>query len=242
MANRSYGQYCGLAHALDVIGERWSLLIIRELLTGPQRYMDLLQRLPGLSTNLLAKRLKHLRHHDIIALSMLPPPATARTYTLTDRGRTLTPILIDLAQWGLQTIPAPNTTDMYSTGAVLLALQANFQVDNAYNVDENYSFHIGEDMFYVRIHAQTLTTHLGPAPNACCAITTNASTLLSILAGSMTIHEAVNQGQLKVSGDRDAWYRCTALLNLSALRNRGTRAIPMLDLTGRGGTKPRRLR
>ena len=100
MSKRSYGQYCGLAHALDLVGERWSLLVIRELMTGPKRYKDLLKRLPGIGTNLLAKRLKFLEEQSILMRRILPPPASTEAYDLTEFGRELEPVLIGLAQWG----------------------------------------------------------------------------------------------------------------------------------------------
>lgn len=101
MTSRSYRQHCGAAAALDVIGERWSLLVVRELLDGPKRYSDLLAGLPGVATDVLAGRLRHLEAEGIVGRRSLPPPAASRVYELTAEGRRLEPLLVELTRWGL---------------------------------------------------------------------------------------------------------------------------------------------
>src|SRR5215207_1930509 len=105
MNNRSYHQYCGLAYALDIVGERWTLLVIRELSAGPRRFKDLLDGLPGISTNLLAERLKHLEQQGVIRHRTLAPPAGSSVYELTAIGRALEPTLLALGKWGSQFVP-----------------------------------------------------------------------------------------------------------------------------------------
>src|SRR3712207_6674695 len=100
MSGRSYDQFCALAKALDVLGERWTLLVVRELLLGPKRYSDLLEGLPGIGTNLLATRLKTLEANGLVARRRLPAPAASTVYELTDRGRGLEPALYELMRWG----------------------------------------------------------------------------------------------------------------------------------------------
>jgi DNA-binding HxlR family transcriptional regulator len=97
---RSYRQHCGVARALDVVGERWTLLVERDLLKGPRRYGDLLAGLPGITTNLLAARLKDMEAHGLIAKRRLPPPAASVVYELTDEGRSLEPVVMALGAWG----------------------------------------------------------------------------------------------------------------------------------------------
>src|SRR5207249_10868829 len=104
MPKRSYGQFEGLATALDAVGERWTLLLVRELLLGPRRYKDLLEGLPGIGTNLLARRLKELKGAGVIVKRSLPAPAGSSVYELTDSGRALEPDLIELARWGMNAI------------------------------------------------------------------------------------------------------------------------------------------
>src|SRR5215213_3602470 len=111
MKKRSYGQYCPIAHALDLLGERWTLLIVRDLLLGPRRYSDLLAGLPGLSTDLLADRLRALESVDAIRRRRLAPPAGSMVYELTERGEELRPVLTSLARWGGSLLPPVSETD-----------------------------------------------------------------------------------------------------------------------------------
>ena len=102
MSRRSYNQFCATAKTLDVVGERWTLLIIRELITGPKRYKDLLASLPGIGNSLLAARLKHLESAALVRRAELPPPAGSTVYELTESGRDLEPAIMAIARWGLK--------------------------------------------------------------------------------------------------------------------------------------------
>jgi DNA-binding HxlR family transcriptional regulator len=106
MAKR-YEQYCPMAHALDLVGDRWALLIVRDLMHGPLRYTDLVERLPGIGTNILAARLRDLERHGVVTRRILPPPAASRVYDLTDYGRELRPALRELALWGARSLGPP---------------------------------------------------------------------------------------------------------------------------------------
>src|ERR1700690_1771860 len=97
---RKYGQYCGVARALDVVGERWTLLVVRNLLLGPRRYSDLLRELPGMTTNLLAKRLDEMEAASLVERRALPPPAAATVYALTETGAALEPVVMELGRFG----------------------------------------------------------------------------------------------------------------------------------------------
>jgi len=104
---RQYDQYCGIAHALDLVGERWALLVIRELMRGPMRYTDLVEHLPGIGTNILAARLRDLEAGGVIAKRQLPPPAASRVYELTEYGEALKPVLRELGLWGARSLGPP---------------------------------------------------------------------------------------------------------------------------------------
>jgi DNA-binding HxlR family transcriptional regulator len=110
MAKR-YEQYCPMAHALDLVGDRWALLVIRELMHGPKRYTDLVEHLPGIGTNILAARLRDLEHHGVVARRTLPPPAASKVYELTDYGRALKPAMRELAIWGARSLGPPTAGD-----------------------------------------------------------------------------------------------------------------------------------
>lgn len=111
MSRRSYDQYCAVARALDAVGERWSLLIVRELLAGPRRYTDLHADLPGVSTDILATRLKQLEGEGVVERRKLERPANAVVYQLTERGLTLRPVVDALGGWGLEALGEPRPTD-----------------------------------------------------------------------------------------------------------------------------------
>src|SRR3712207_5891120 len=108
MSKRSYNQYCAVARSLDIVGERWTLLVVRELLTGPKRFKDLLEGLPGIGTNLLTARLKDLEGYGVVHRVTLPPPAASKVYELTELGRLLEPVIAALGRWGLEFLGAPD--------------------------------------------------------------------------------------------------------------------------------------
>jgi DNA-binding HxlR family transcriptional regulator len=108
---KRYDQYCPVAHALDLVGERWALLMVRELMHGPKRYTDLAEHLPGIGTNILASRLRDLEACGIVAKRRLPPPAASTVYELTDYGRGLRTVLRELALWGARSLGPPTAAD-----------------------------------------------------------------------------------------------------------------------------------
>jgi DNA-binding HxlR family transcriptional regulator len=108
---KRYDQYCPVAHALDLVGERWALLVVRELMHGPKRYTDLAEHLPGIGTNILASRLRDLEAAGIVAKRKLPPPAASRVYELTDYGRELKTVMRELALWGARSLGPPTAED-----------------------------------------------------------------------------------------------------------------------------------
>jgi DNA-binding HxlR family transcriptional regulator len=119
---KRYDQYCPIAHALDLVGDRWALLVVRELLEGPKRYTDLVESLPGIGTNILAARLRDLEAGGVIAKRKLPPPAASRVYELTEYGQCLKPALRELALWGAQSLGPPTERDELVAGWLKNAL------------------------------------------------------------------------------------------------------------------------
>jgi len=124
--SKVYGQYCPIAHALDLVGERWSLLIVRELLYGPRRYTDLAASLPGIGTNILAARLRDLENCGIVAKRRLPPPAASQVYELTPYGMELKPVIRELAVWGIHTLGPPDAGDELEPEWLVHALDTVF--------------------------------------------------------------------------------------------------------------------
>jgi len=119
---KRYDAHCPVAHALGLVGERWSLLLVLELLHGPKRYTDLVGNLPGIGTNVLASRLRDLEAGGIVRKSVLPPPAASRVYELTDYGRELRPAIRELAVWGARSLGPPKAGDELFPGWLANAL------------------------------------------------------------------------------------------------------------------------
>lgn len=201
MPKRSYGQFEGLATALDSIGERWTLLLIRDLLLGPRRYKDLLEGLPGIGTNLLARRLKELQAAGLIDRRTLPAPAGSAVYELTDRGRGLEPALIALAGWGLSAMEEPKPTDVLRPGWGILAFKATFDPAAARGVHETYEFDVDGDVFHIRVDDGVLTAAQGPATAPDLVYATDVETLLAIAARQVSPVDAVLQGRARMTGD-----------------------------------------
>jgi DNA-binding HxlR family transcriptional regulator len=126
---KTYGEFCGVARALDVVGDRWALLVVRELLLGPRRYTDLLEGLPGIGTNVLSTRLRELEHAGVIERTQVPAPTPAVLYRLTDDGRDLGPVLDAVAVWGTRRMTRPNPAEAVEPRWFVLSLAAHLDPD-----------------------------------------------------------------------------------------------------------------
>ncbi|MFJ1645125.1 winged helix-turn-helix transcriptional regulator [Streptomyces sp. NPDC088258] len=207
---RSYDQYCAAARALDAVGDRWTLLIVRELLAGPRRYTDLHADLPGVSTDVLASRLKDMERDELATRRKLPPPAAAYVYELTGRGRALLPVLGALAEWGAPALRERRPTDAvrahWFAVPLLRALSGSPAGPRTEGVVE---VRLDEGVFHVRLGADgTEAAHAGegvygdgPAerPDACLVLDAVACRELS--EGSLTVADGVRDGRIEVTGD-----------------------------------------
>src|SRR5947209_20582039 len=135
---RSYDQYCAIARGLDVIGDRWTLLLVRDLLLGPKRYKDLLSGLPGIGTNLLADRLRELEGAGLIERTILPPHAGSTVYQLTEAGQALEPSAVALRRWGARFMGPPRKTDVLVPRAYFVAMRGVFNPQAAAGLTETY--------------------------------------------------------------------------------------------------------
>src|ERR687884_2186422 len=131
MTARSYRQFCGIARALDLVGERWALLVVRELVLGPKRFSDLREGLPGIATNVLTQRLQQLRRDGVVARRRLPPPAASSVYELTEYGQELVPIMLALGRWGARTMGARSPEQTLRAEWLAVALKAFYQPEAA---------------------------------------------------------------------------------------------------------------
>jgi DNA-binding HxlR family transcriptional regulator len=156
MRKRGYDQYCPVAHALDLVGERWSMLIVKELMHGPQRYTDLAEHLPGIGTNILAARLRALEECGVVAKRKLPPPAASRVYELTDLGLALKPAMRELAFWGARSLGPPTDADELFEGWLANAVDTML---GPFATDGTFEFRVGDEIATLANNA----AHDGPA-------------------------------------------------------------------------------
>lgn len=153
MAARSYGQYCGVTTAVELIGERWALLIVRDLLVGPRRYTDLKQGLPRIPTNILSARLKELQEGGVVR--RVPLMNCGLVYELTEYGRALEPIVLALGRWGFQAMGDPDEGDVVTADSLTMALRTSFQPERA--VDADFELHVGDVALRVAVQGGALS-------------------------------------------------------------------------------------
>ncbi|MHB8586234.1 MAG: winged helix-turn-helix transcriptional regulator [Thermoplasmatota archaeon] len=201
---RTYGQFCGVARGLDIIGERWTLLVIRELLLGPKRYKDLLDALPGIGTNLLAARLRELEEVGVLRHRELPPPAGSSVYELTEVGQGLEPILIALGRWGARFLGSPQEADTMSPGAYFVAMRARFRPELAQNESFSYEFRVDGRVFEVTVRDGKLRTMEAPPPQPDAILTMSVETLHALFFGLTTPAQAIAKGKVALQGAKNA--------------------------------------
>lgn len=215
MASRSYNQYCGLAYALDVVGERWTILIIRELFAGPRRFTDLMDGLPSISTNLLTERLKSLELQGVLIRRTLPPPAASTVYELTPLGQALETSLLELGKWGSQFVPAEaNGATLLNVGSYALTLKTFFRPEQAQGIDETYELHIDNEVLQVQIKAGEIHVQQGETRPADAIFQTDMPTYLALLMHQIQPDEAIAEGLVHVKGDPTALSRFLDLCGL----------------------------
>ncbi|MDX6610540.1 MAG: hypothetical protein QOF85_2465 [Solirubrobacterales bacterium] len=202
--DRTYGEACRFAYALDLVGERWALLIVRELLLGPKRFTDLRAGLPHASTNILSDRLRELEHSAIIRRRQLPPPAASSVYELTEWGRELEPVVTQLGAWGARS-PIPPDSQAIGPDSIVLALRSLFDTETAAGVAGSYELRIGGEHFHIEIADGELKLRRGAAENPVAAIVVaDAGTLAAILAGQLGIDDATASGAAQIEGSKQA--------------------------------------
>ena len=211
---RSYRQYCAVARGLDLVGERWTLLIVRDLLTGPKRYTDLLAGLPGIGTNLLATRLRELEERGLVVRRVLPPPAGSSVYALTESGQALEPVIMALGHWGNRFLGPRGDAEFLSANAYVLAMRAGFRPEASRRTRETYELRVGQQVFTVRVEDGGCTTREGQPAAADVVLTMDVGTLAGLLHGELSAEEALAAGQVTVEGDAAALQRFVQLFAL----------------------------
>ena len=197
---RSYDQYCTVARALDVVGERWTLLLVRELLTGPKRFKELLEGLPGIGTNLLTSRLKALEGEGLVRRGTLPPPAGSNVYELTEMGRSLEPVIVALSRWGARFLDTPREGDDLRPGWAAVAMRSAVGSGAASSPPEVYEFHIDGEVFHLRVGDGEVESRQGAAPNPDLVVEGETGTFLAVASGRLRPEEALEPRPLTREG------------------------------------------
>jgi DNA-binding HxlR family transcriptional regulator len=206
---RTYADRCGVARALDLIGERWALLVVRELLFGPKRFSDLRTGLPHVSPNVLSERLRELQAAGILRARRLGPPVGARVYELTARGRELEPVLLALGSWGSRA-PAPADAEM-SVDSHMLALKTLFDARAAAGISACHLLEIEDDRFEARVSGDRLELARREPAHPDTTIRADRPILRALLWEGLDLDDAIGSGAVEVQGDRRAASRFLSL-------------------------------
>lgn len=209
-SRRWYDDACGTAHALELVGERWSLLIMRELMLGPRRFSDLRASLPGLSANILTQRLDSLEGAGILRRSRLPPPASVQVYELTDWGLEAEPIIRDLGRWAARS-PRHDPTLPLSSVSLMLSFRTMFDAAKAHGASLTLGFTLGEEEFTVRVHDGVLDADRGRAQGPDARITASPEAVAGAVYGDPA---ALDAADLTIQGDRAAFHTFAGFFEL----------------------------
>jgi DNA-binding HxlR family transcriptional regulator len=207
MATRTYGQFCALARTLDVVGGRWTLLVVRDLLGGPKRYSDLLEGLPGIGTSLLAERLKHLEAEGLIRRRVLPPPAASTVYELTELGDELGRALMPLVAWGaVHLLSRPRLDgEVFRAEWPLLVARVLMDPGRVRGLNAVYEFRVAGSVAHLRVEDGRVSVQPGPAPGEPdVVLTSDLDTFVAVGTGRIDPRQARADGRMRVDGEPDA--------------------------------------
>jgi DNA-binding HxlR family transcriptional regulator/putative sterol carrier protein len=207
---RTYGDGCAIARGLDLVGERWALLVVRELLLGPKRYTDLRQGLPNASPNVLSQRLAELERAGVVRRRKLPPPSGARVYELTDWGLELEETVMSLGRWAARS-PTPPSDAPIGADSMILALRARFDAAAAHGLRAVYELRLGEDRFRIEVADDEIEVARGDADRPDATIVTDPDTLAAVLWNGRPLADARRSGRMTIEGDKAAVRRFVRL-------------------------------
>lgn len=210
---RRYEDACAAAHALDLVGDRWALLVMRELLPGPRRFGDLRAGLPGISANVLAQRLAELETAGVLLRRKLPPPASVQAYELTEWGYESEPIFRALGRWAARS-PLHDPTLPFSAASLLLSLRTMLDAGRAKGVDARIGLRLGEEGFLLRLADGQLTWRRGEPEGADLVLAGEPRALAAAFYGGRSLTELEAEGVLRLEGDRALAERLVTLFPL----------------------------
>ena len=210
---RTYDDGCAAAHALDLVGERWALLVVRELLLGPKRFTDLRAGLPHASPNVLSQRLRDLEGAGVVRRRKLPPPAASRVYELTEWGTELEPVVISLGRWGARSPSRPRDAGL-GVDSLILSLRTMFDPRAAEGIEASYELRLGEDVFRAEIADGLFEISRGAAEQPDAAIEADPATLAALVYENRPLDEALRSGKVEIEGGEAAVERFLTLFAL----------------------------
>jgi DNA-binding HxlR family transcriptional regulator len=211
MTKRAYQDGCAVAHALDIIGDRWAMPIMRELMLGPKRFTDLRAGLPGISANMLTQRLEELEAASILVRRRLPPPAAAQVYDLTDWGRESEILFQVLGRWAARS-PTMEPGKPMSAVSVILSMRTMIDREAIGDMDATIGLRFGEEEFRATLHDGDLHVDRGGAAGADVVLSGDQNALVAIVYGGARFEDVA--GALRVEGDRDVADRFVRLFPL----------------------------
>ncbi len=195
MTMKTYGQYCGVARALELVGERWALLIVRDLLVSPKRYTDLRAGLPKIPTNVLATRLKELEAAGLVVRTVQPRPSGAIVYELTRYGADLEDVVLALGRWGARSLGELRPGEIVTADILVMALRSTFQPGT---LRAKYELHFGDVVIHALVDGEDLTVEVGPLAGA--VVLEAFAPIGPLLTGAIDGAEALKAGLMATSG------------------------------------------
>ncbi|WP_224362148.1 winged helix-turn-helix transcriptional regulator [Hyalangium versicolor] len=213
MAKREYGQFCGLVRALEFVGERWALLIVRDLLVSPKRFTDLRQGLPKIPTNILSARLKELEQAGVVRRRVLPRPLGSVVYELTEYGNELEDIVMRLGRWGAKALTVPGPEEIVTVDSMIMAMRSTFRPEAARDVTVSYELRVGPVVFHVRVDHGKLTVKEGPLPDAELVIETGPA-IKALMADELSPEDAIANGSVRLTGEPKLLSRFVELFHI----------------------------
>ncbi len=213
LSKRKYGQYCGFARALEVIGERWTLMIVRDLLVGPKRFGEIQRGLPGIPTNILTARLNELEEAGLVERRAATRPARGIVYALTTAGEELEASVIALGRWGAKRLGDPSEGEIMTQDAIATALRSAFRAEHARGVNAKYLLKLGDVEIGARVNRGALTIERGPVRDPDLTIETGAE-IRALMAGDLTPKEAINRRLVRLIGDTALFDRFVSIFKI----------------------------
>jgi DNA-binding HxlR family transcriptional regulator len=219
--HRTYGQYCGFARALEVVGERWAMLIVRDPLVGPKRFTDLHQGLAGIPTNVLTARLKQMEQAGVVRRRILPRPEGSIVYELTEYGAELESVVFELGKWGAKSLGEPRGDEIVTADSLVMALRTIFHPEAARGMKVGYELRLGDIVIHARVHNRKVDVGKGPLPSADLVIEAGPA-IKALIAHEVSPAEALKNGIVRITGDAELLKRFAEMFYIEPKRQVAT--------------------